>query len=93
MRYRSLDAIPAIVHPSRAGLRSWLEQQPARRRYEWRNPCECLVGLYLREACGIAEPDKAYPWDGYEDLIGPDYWNIAMQEPWTCGAALRRMKD
>ena len=30
--------------------------------------------------------------DGYEKLIGPDYYRIAQREPWTCGAALRRIQ-
>jgi len=91
MRHAQIDMLPAIVHPSRAGLASWLEKQPAARRYDWNLSHRCLLALYLREACGIAEPIKAFP-DGYEQPIGPDYYRIAQREPWTCGAARRRMR-
>jgi hypothetical protein len=91
MRQSQIDMLPAIVHPSRAGFASWLEQQPAARRYDWNLSDRCLLALYLREACGIAEPIKVFP-DGYEQLVGPDYYRIAQREPWTCGEALRRMR-
>lgn len=91
MRYSQVEALPAIVHPARAGVASWLEQQAASRRYDWNLSHRCLLALYLHEACGIADPIKAFP-DGYERLVGPDYYRIAQREPWTCGAALRRMR-
>jgi|KBSMisStandDraft_5_1062788.scaffolds.fasta_scaffold1791759_1 hypothetical protein len=91
MRHVQVDMLPAIVHPSRAGLAAWLEKQPASRCYDWNLSHRCLLALYLREACGVAEPMKAFP-DGYEKLVGPDYYRIAQREPWTCGAALRRMR-
>jgi hypothetical protein len=73
-------------------LIAWLERQPADGRYDWAN-CNgrCLVGLYVA-AHGI-------PWktlfdvkeDGYDILVGPDR-NIAIDEPWTFGAALERAR-
>ena len=80
-----------LVNPTRAGFEAWLERQPAARRYNWNLAHQCLVALYLREGCGIAEPMKVFS-DGYEKLIGPDYFRIAQREPWTCGAALRRIR-
>jgi hypothetical protein len=91
MRHSQIEALPAIIHPSRAGFASWLAKQSASRRYDWNLSHRCLVALYLREGCGIAEPMKAFP-DGYDKLIGPDYYRIAQRQPWTCGAALRRMR-
>jgi len=91
MRHAPIETLPAIVHPSRAGFESWLEKQPRSRRYDWNLSRKCLVALYLREACGVAAPLKAYP-EGYEGLIGPDYFRIAQRGPWTMGAALKRMR-
>lgn len=74
--------------PSRAGFIAWLRQQDPNKEYDYMD-CKgrCLIGLYLGSI--------GHPWKPEETMKSRFYGSlnrVAVQEPWTFGAALKRIR-
>lgn len=77
---------------------AWLEQQPAKGKYDWWTPNRCLACQYLKATGHNQEGQKH---TGYETIFGRarsketlvTYHKVCGTRPWTYGAALSRARD
>lgn len=71
------------------GLIAWLRTQPADGKYEWNDPCKCLVHNYLKGVRAKFDPYET-SYEGVFDGSTLNYMQVGMCIPHTYGAALER---
>lgn len=73
-------------------LLAWAATQPAARQYDFLSCENCLVGAYLREACGVKNPGGYMT---YSSLFPSrdGYGEICARGERTFGAALSRARS
>jgi hypothetical protein len=82
---------------SLASLRLWLAMEPSKRTYNWNECSECVVGLFLREACGIPLFFVYLAYQDFADKVGRDavlaigFGKDDNEADWTMGKALKRL--
>jgi hypothetical protein len=82
---------------SLAALRMWLVMEPGKRIYNWDKCMECVVGLYLHEACGVPESEANRAYNDFADKVGRaavleiGFGRDDNEDDWTMGKALKRL--
>lgn len=74
---------------TRETLIAWLERQPENQEYDYIEADSCMAAQYLK-AHGV----RSFIVDGQDDLneMLPGLGDVAVQRPWTFGAALQRAR-
>lgn len=78
---------PAKVDPlSIDSLIAWLEKQPPKQKYSFHDARNCLIAQYLSAA---GEKSCVL----YANEVELYFGYVAVERPWTFGAALERARD